>query len=292
VKSSIYRRKFSRVDELSGVALAKALRMRRQKFAGGKAFITIVGDHIADAIRAHGIYERVYLEFVRDHLIQDSYSNAIAIDVGANIGNHSLFFADHFDRVIAFEPNPLARSLLALNVEMNGAQNIEVKPVGLSNKAHSTELTYEPSNLGAATAHGDGAESPGKQASIDLVVGDDILAQCSTVGLIKIDVEGAEPFVIEGLMKTIQRHRPIIMMEQLATSIDSGRGSSASSRLLEGLGYSAWELREANPMGRAFSRLSSLLFGHTDYRFMKIEKLEKRDYNALFFLPNDKASQP
>jgi hypothetical protein len=58
-------------------------------------------DSIGQAIILNGFYERELLQGMCS-LVLDK--NSIALDVGANIGNHSLFFSNNFDSVISFEP--------------------------------------------------------------------------------------------------------------------------------------------------------------------------------------------
>ncbi len=63
-------------------------------------------DHISTEITVRGRFERPALEFFCSQLFNRMQNRRLCLDVGANIGNHSLAFADHFDRVLAFEPNP------------------------------------------------------------------------------------------------------------------------------------------------------------------------------------------
>src|SRR5215475_1675190 len=79
-------------------------------------------DYISTEIAVHGRFERAELECLSVQLFARMRSRRVCLDVGANIGNHSLVFAQHFARVLAFEPNPRTFKLLAINAEL--AQNI------------------------------------------------------------------------------------------------------------------------------------------------------------------------
>ena len=46
-----------------------------------------------------------------------SYFNGTVLDIGANIGNHSLFFSNYFYKVLSFEPHPKIFKVLAINTE-------------------------------------------------------------------------------------------------------------------------------------------------------------------------------
>jgi FkbM family methyltransferase len=281
-----FRRHLRRANELQGELLAIGLRLRPRKREGAKIIAGIIGDHICDAIRAHDKYERVFLEFIRDGLFErNACREKIALDVGANIGNHSLFLSDLFKRVIAFEPNPVARTLLRLNIEMNGIENVDVRSVGLADKAATATLAFDYENLGAATAFGPGKDLEIQRSQIELVVGDDVLNHSEPIGFIKIDVEGAEEAVLAGLRNTISSHRPVVMLEQWEEAIDALSGSSPSSTFLSELGYSAWELRPKPLFRGQLGKLTSLVLGRTDYRLEPVQRLDKRDYRALFFFP-------
>ena len=91
-------------------------------------------DHISHDINLDGIYEKDYLITLIKWLksIQYNIFNGIAIDIGANIGNHSVFFSKFFKKVYSFEPNPKTFELLKINAKLNN--NIYVRKTGLSNK--------------------------------------------------------------------------------------------------------------------------------------------------------------
>lgn len=131
------------------------------------------------------------------------------VDVGANIGNHSLAASFYFERVIAFEPNPRAYALLSKNARRR--TNIHTHQVGLSDS--SGMLPFEEGqngNLGGSGFHPSGGTHLPK---LPIKRGDDVLAPDANIDFIKIDVETHEPRVISGLERTIDRCRPIIDFE-------------------------------------------------------------------------------
>ena len=68
------------------------------------------GDHIGDSIFIDGLYEGALLQSAFSTLLAgrtQQFAESACLDIGANIGNHSGFFADRFARVIAMEPNPI-----------------------------------------------------------------------------------------------------------------------------------------------------------------------------------------
>jgi FkbM family methyltransferase len=279
------RRHDSRWRRLRELAVSLALRASRRDFRTQKRLVAIVGDHIGDQIRARELYERDQLEFLRDYVLDlDHCRVQTALDVGANIGNHSLFFADLFAKVIAFEPNPLARSILDINLRLNEISNVEVRPVGLSDKRSQASITIPVENLGGARVF-EGTHSTQSSDLVELVRGDEAIAIDTPIGLIKIDVEGAEAAALAGLHGTIVRHRPIIVLEQLSTAIDAATGESPSFSMLRELDYQAWELRVSGGRSRIAKALAPILLGRNPVKMVSLKALEARDYPALVFLP-------
>ncbi len=133
------------------------------------------------------------------------------IDIGANVGNHSVY-AGLFcgaERIIPFEPNPLAYRLFMLNVVLNGLSDkvvVDYIGVGASDIPRASfAMTDRRKNLGAA-------RMVAGEGDIQTVRPDDVLRD-ETPDFIKIDVEGMEMEVLRGLQKTIRRCRPILLVE-------------------------------------------------------------------------------
>ena len=79
-------------------------------------FWTMPYDSICQSVILNGFYERELLQGMCV-LVKDK--NGIALDIGVNIGNHSLFFSKHFDAVISFESAPNNCLLLKANLFLN-----------------------------------------------------------------------------------------------------------------------------------------------------------------------------
>jgi FkbM family methyltransferase len=198
-------------------------------------FWTMPYDSICQAIILNGFYERELLEGMCA-LVKDK--NGIALDIGANIGNHSLFFSKHFNAVIAFEPVPNNCLLLKANLFLNQNQNINLIEKALSDtntkmgidKGNSKNTNNTISELHKKD------EDAANQIMVDVVVGDaelETLNLNQKITMIKIDVEGHEPFVVAGLRKTISTHQPIICWE----AFSKDEAEKTKSLLME-MGYS------------------------------------------------------
>jgi FkbM family methyltransferase len=266
----------------------RALRRRKPDFSRERPIVSILGDDVSDTVRAEGVYERAILEFLRDCVIDPHKAAAqVAVDVGANIGNHALFLSDIFDRIIAFEPNPLTRSILAINIEMNQVRNIDVNGVGLSNAPGKAILRFDRLNIGAATlgVYPNPHQNRDQSCEIELAVGDDVIDRALPIGFIKIDVEGVEEDALKGLEKTLRAQMPIVMIEQWEDVIDPTSGTSPSASFLRTLGYEQWELAPSALSRGKIGKLSSLLLGRADYIMRMVDHLQKREYPALIFTP-------
>lgn len=147
-----------------------------------------------------------------------------AVDVGAHIGTWARPLSEQFGRVLAFEPNPsLYRALVA-----NCSPAVQAYPVAISDAPGRGQITVpNPRNLGTGYLV-DGAECV--VLPLDWYGLED-------VDLLKIDVEGLEPFVIEGARNTIEASWPVIVMEEGVLEERYSGQPFAAGRLLESWGY-------------------------------------------------------
>lgn len=194
------------------------------------AFWTMPYDPICKEISLNGFYEKELLMGMCK-LVEGKAGTVL--DIGANIGNHSVFFSRIFSKVISFEPVPSNCWILKANLNLNGIKNVQLIEKGLSNTNEKLYIAHEdPKNTNNGISRND---ISGTQNTVDVVKGDDELEKLSfpaPILMIKIDVEGLEPEVIMGLEKTIVSHKPIIYWEAFhKNAVDQSRV------LLEKLGY-------------------------------------------------------
>jgi len=166
--------------------------------------------HSNDTVMSHHV-SGVFYEEEELHLISEFYTGGAILDVGANVGNHSVFFSKVMgaDIVLPFEPNVMTRNVLLINLLLNECQNIDKQFCEIALGTHSCFLetvVESENNLGGATLQ------PSDTASIRCLRGDDIFA-ARAFSFIKIDVEGMELDVLEGLSASIERWRPTMFVE-------------------------------------------------------------------------------
>ena len=167
----------------------------------------------------YGAFEKPLLFFLRDTInaIKAEVPRPIFMDIGANVGQHSLFLSKFAWQVLAFEPYPKVNMQFKQQIAHNNISNIQIFENGLSDRRETLNY-YAPTgnNEGIGSfdesSIGKGNTSYGK---LELQEGDQVIESDSwkNIKLIKIDVEGFEKKVIKGLARTIEEERPVIVCE-------------------------------------------------------------------------------
>ncbi len=122
-------------------------------------------------------------------------------------------FGDLASKVDSFEPSPSTFEILKLNLACSLHSNTRIHNIGLGAKNENLTLTFAPINRSGGFVSDKTQASKGH--SIENIVikkGDDFF-HSSEVDFIKIDVEGYEKNVIEGLSQTILKNRPVVALE-------------------------------------------------------------------------------
>ena len=138
--------------------------------------------------------------------------DSVVLDIGANFGLYTATSAslmrDH-GRLYSFEANPHTFDLLKRTLYANRLAhrpNIIAVNALVGESTGRGTLHYLPEFLGGATMTDIGQEGGSKRSiELDMISIDEFLPAGLTVDLVKIDVEGHEPFVIRGMQKTIRR---------------------------------------------------------------------------------------
>ena len=132
------------------------------------------------------------------------------VDVGANTGNHTIFFAGPMKAasVLPFEPLPAAAAALRASVTRNALFNVDLSRlgVGVSDKEGRMRLVFSGrGGLGATSLE------PDPTGEIVVAPLDSMVS--GRVDLLKIDVEGMEMSVLTGSRQLIRRWKPLIFIE-------------------------------------------------------------------------------
>jgi len=170
-------------------------------------------DNVEDEIQKHLCSGKFYEENVLEYIKNIHKENWTIIDVGANIGNHSIYFDKFLNPKIVYVFEPIIESykILLQNVALNYCHriNLDFLGIALGNKNSTYSIFFkEKNNLGAT------ALKENDQGNIVGIRGDDLFFN-HKVDFIKIDAEGMEMEVLEGFKQTILNSRPIILVEIL-----------------------------------------------------------------------------
>lgn len=178
-------------------------------------------------------YELEMLKDMRERLSEGD----LVLDIGANIGNHTLFLACVAGcRVVAFEPNKKLCEALKLSAELNSvAGSVSVRALAVGRSSSFGRFAGEsPENVGAQRILAGSGD-------VEISALDD-MAFDQPVKAMKIDVECMELDVLKGAEGLIKKDRPILYVECQQES-----DFRAVSSLLDSLGYSYWDTFNATP---------------------------------------------
>lgn len=232
----------------------------------GEAVMTAWANDVvfADCLRRGAMFEA---ELIEGPLLPLVRAARVIVDVGAHIGSHTVSYGlINREAVIhAFEPHGPVRELLERNVAANGlagrvrvhacAAGHEARTVAMARTVADGPNTTDPVQCGSETAFNIGGLALGLGGPPAAMVTLDSLG-LRHVDLIKIDVEGAEPFVLCGALRTIAASRPAILFEsnhkRVTADMRRTLGLAADHpvpdpfRLLAGLGYSISQVSSDN----------------------------------------------
>jgi FkbM family methyltransferase len=162
---------------------------------------------------------------VQEAMLRHLGHGGVFYDIGANIGFFALL-AGHMSgygvgHVYAFEPTPDNAAEIRSNVVLNGLPNVEVveKAVGAEHGTAQLQVVDDQSwsKLVAAGEH----PFTERVMDIEVVAIDDLVADgFKPPTVVKIDVEGFELPVLEGMRKTIAEHKPVIICELHDTHVE------------------------------------------------------------------------
>ena len=253
------------------------------------ARVVFAHDFISSHIVVRGRYESDLLAAVQSIVAEIGGEGAI-LDVGANLGNHTIFFSQFSDEVHSFEPHPLTYRLLALNTE--GLENVFLHPYGLSNIHQVSEAGVPSGNFGGASL-GQAATPDRPTVTMDLRSLDEMeIFVDSSVSIVKLDVEGHELKALEGMSATIMDHRPLVLFEQNRIDHVPDRYSASVIQWLERRGYDMFyevsrkQSRVPQSLPRFFRTPLRILertvsAGHRRASLTPLSQLEDRDYDLI-----------
>jgi len=167
-------------------------------------------DHIQKIIReTKSFYEIEMLNDIKSR----AKPGMSFLDIGSNIGNHSIFFAKicKAKKVFAFEPQKEVFRILLKNIKINKSENIiHAFNLAIGDSNYKTKAKkINPDNLGATAI----SNEKFIDGDISVVTLCSIIPENTKIDIIKVDVEGMEIKVLKGSLPIIERDNPIIYAE-------------------------------------------------------------------------------
>lgn len=246
---------------------------------------TTSNDVISTHVRAGGAFEPEVLGMISAVAGKHALRNGVALDIGANLGNHAVWMSRHFRKVVAFEPNPIMALVLRANAALNACANLQVVQTALSDHVGSATLvSRRADHIGTLELDkvGSSAEGGLPATVVELRRGDDVLGELGLseepVAFIKLDIEGAEVAALRGLAGTLRRHHPVVCFEAR-----NPREGEAVRQALRAVGYSHFFAVRASRIGpRQLFDWGTWRSRTKHYDLVPLEAFEDRHYAAVF----------
>lgn len=207
------------------------MRQKRFRLAGQDTTVHgDPGDHYFQQAKSFGAQLEPLGRLMRSTLPPD----AVAIDIGANIGLSTILMARACPagHVFAFEPAPRTCAFLRQNLEANGIRNVTVIQAAVSDRPGELHFHENPDSSGSHVVNAEHLGGEGwTTVSVPAVALDAQVAQLSPrpVAFIKMDCEGHEPEALAGARALLARDRPMLFMEFNSWTLNAFGGHSPAA---------------------------------------------------------------
>ncbi len=225
-------------------ALLRAIGLSRLTRAGREILARVLPKGISVEVEGvsmrGGIRDRSFLYRLKEGTFEPTtvrlFSEAITpgavvLDIGAYLGYYTIIAsrrAGKFGKVFAVEPNPESFAFLRYNLRENGCSNVVAVQKALSNYSGWTSLHRDRSDPSRASLIA--REGSLGAVTVECTTVNDLLGE-QHVDVVKIDVEGAEPFVLDGMARVLEQSRDPILSVELNPSALAEAGSSQEALL-------------------------------------------------------------
>ncbi len=211
--------------------------------------------HIDRNILIFGTYDEA-LHLALERLVEPG---DVCFDVGANLGEMTLHMAKltgPTGAVHAFEPAPPALARLTKHIERNNLQAIvRAHAIALSDQTGTAEIAFADAsqdNQGLGSIVDRGGKPGSMKATVETMTLDDFAARhdIRRLDLMKVDIQGAEPRLLEGGRRVLTELSPDVLMEISPEDLAcAGKTSADLCRLIESYGYQMFHLTKSGGVG-------------------------------------------
>lgn len=204
-----------------------------------------------------------FKEIEKEKLLHLDPNPSTIIDVGANMGEISLRFAQQYPNahIFSFEPHPFTFQKLQTNCSRNSFKNLTLLNLGLGSQKGEVHFEERASgNLGMNRVTSDREKSAHqiKVVPLDLFFEENKL---SSLSIIKIDVEGYEHEVLKGASNVLSQYKPLLFIElDNDNLIEQGTSAIDLVKFIRSFGYQI----EHGESGEPITENSNLEKSHFD----------------------------
>ena len=237
-------------------------------------------------VLAEGYFEAGVLDLLVELCRKTGHTKRM-IDIGANIGNHTVGLAHVFEKIESVEPHPVLFKILEANTLINNLGNVTRHNVGLANEDSSGTLVESATEHGLSRVRersvlppevfGLSSEEFGTEHTVELVSAEAFVRQFSegmNQTFIKIDVEGMEEEIMLALRPVFEEYKPLVGFEWF---------TAAQPKLAEFVtgakGYELWGIRLHDKGRNYLKRAFIMLFSG---RYYTLERLDPNNLDEVY----------
>jgi FkbM family methyltransferase len=195
------------------------------------------GDYICQDLYWSSANDRAEMR----HALRSIRAGGVMLDVGANYGYYCITIASRLRQnctIHAFEPNGVVFERLRKNLALNGARAVTAYHMGLSDREGTAAIVPVPGHSGATYLR------PGHGVAVTSLDRFCESASVDRLDLVKIDAEGAELRILSGGSRTLDRLRPVLLLELNAPTLEREHASPPEVlALLRSLEYRVYTIR-------------------------------------------------
>lgn len=217
------------------------------------------------------LYYNIYEWRDTPTIISLAQDTTTIVDIGGNIGQMAMLFAQYAKKVYTFEPIPATANRLEQNIGLNGLnEKVILSRVALTNYKGKIKFGLPPKSNRGTGSTVITEQSKNNTIEVESVTLDEFIERnnITDVDLIKMDIEGAELFALRGMTKLLSTsNKPILILEMtLVMMKQAGYGADELIDFLKGFGYICHEftknglkrsLSEVHPQSENYCFLSS-----------------------------------
>jgi len=196
-----------------------------------------------------GQYENEILKVAESHISPEKD----IIDIGANVGFYTIFFAKHLKgmKVLAIEPTNHAFELLTSNISRNNVADKVILYKGIAtNQICERKITTIPgmeefSTVGNKISSSAALKGPTQTYSVQGTTIKNLVETYNlNPGFIKMDIEGSEFEALDGAADVLRNFRPLILSELNDSYLSNfGHSSRDVTDLLQSLDYKVFDIK-------------------------------------------------